>query len=64
MIDTELQTRTPAEVGRGASMCLTHQTTEKDPGKESPLGARMAEAKEKDWPKRPTDHQLQEALGP
>ena len=42
-------------------MCLKHRTTERDPRQESPLGAQMGEAVEKDWPKRPSSHQLQEA---
>ena len=45
----------------GPSMCLTHQTTEKDPRQGSPLSAWMGKATGKDWPKRPSDHQLQEA---
>ena len=51
--------RTPA---RGCpSMCLMHGTTEKDPRQGSPLSAWMGVGTEKDWPKRPSDHQLQEA---
>ena len=42
-------------------MCLMHQTTEKDPSQGSPLSAQMGGAIEKDWPKRPSDRQLQEA---
>ena len=45
----------------GPSMCLMHQTTEKDPRQGSLLSAWMGEAKEEDWPKRPSDQQLQEA---
>ena len=41
-------------------MCLTRWTTEKDPRQGSPVSAWMGGAKEKDWPKRPSDHQLQE----
>ena len=41
-------------------MCLMHQTTEKDPSQGSPLSAQMGGAIEKDWPKRPSNHQLQE----
>ena len=40
---------------------LEHQTTEKDPRQESTLSAWTGRATEKDWPKRPSDHQLQEA---
>ena len=40
---------------------LTRGTTEKDPRQGSPLSAWMGRATEKDWPKRPSDHQLQEA---
>ena len=39
---------------------LRHQTTEKDPGQGSPLSAWMGRAIEKDWPKKPSDCQLQE----
>ena len=39
-------------------MCLTRGTTEKDPRQGSPL---RGEAMGKDWPKIPSDHQLQEA---
>ena len=42
-------------------MCLTWQTTEKDPRQGIPLSAWTGGAMEKDWPKRPSDHQLQEA---
>ena len=42
-------------------MCLMHRTTEKDPRQVSPLSAQMGRATERDWPKRPSDHQLQEA---
>ena len=45
----------------GPSMFLTPQTTEKDPRQGSPLRTWMGGATEKDWPKRPSDHQLQEA---
>ena len=57
-----LQSRTPAGGGRGgASMWPTRQTTEKEPRQGSPLSAWMGGATEKDWPKRPSDRQLQEA---
>ena len=46
---------------RGPSMCLTCQTTEKDPRQASPLSAWMGGATEKDWPRRLSDSQLQEA---
>ena len=62
---TELQSRTPprcrTRVGPqpGApSMC---RTTQKDPRQGNPLNAWMSGATEKDWPKRPSDRQLQEA---
>ena len=55
----ELQSRTPAR--EFPSMCLTHQTTEKNPRQRSPLSAWTGRAKEKDCPKRPSDCQLQEA---
>ena len=42
-------------------MCLTHQTTEKDPRQGSPLSAWPGGATEIGWPKRPFDCQLQEA---
>ena len=42
-------------------MCLRHQTTQKDPRLESPLRAWRGGAMEKDWPKRASDRQLQEA---
>ena len=73
---TELQSRTPPKVllsvtdawnyeqdpNQGAPFkCLSCQTTEKDPRQEIPLSACMGRAMEKDWPKRPSDHQLQEA---
>ena len=38
-----------------------HGTAEKDPRQESPLSAWTGMAMEKDRPKRPSDHQLQEA---
>ena len=41
-------------------MCLMCQTTEKDPRQESSLSTWTGGATEKDWPKRPSDHQLQE----
>ena len=41
-------------------MCLTCLTTEKDPRQESPLSAWMGGATEKDWPRRPSDCQLQD----
>ena len=71
---TELQSRTPPRVPLsvtdvpiygvgpqpgGPSMCLTHRTTEKDPRQGSP--AWTGGATGKDWPKRLSDHQLQEA---
>ena len=46
---------------RGPSMCLMHQTTEKDRRQGSPLSAWTGRATEKNWPKRPSDRQLQEA---
>ena len=55
---TDLYCRTP---GGGPSMCLMHWTTEKDPRQGSPLSAWMGGAMEKNWPKRPSDGQLQEA---
>ena len=63
----DLQSRTPA---RGApSMCLTRGTTEKDPRQGNPPSAWVGGATERDWPKRPSDRQLQEVwkktlLGP
>ena len=39
-------------------MCLTNQATEKDPRQGT---AWMGRAMEKEWPKRPYEHQLQEA---
>ena len=42
-------------------MCPKHRTTEEDPRPGSPLSAWMGGAAEKDWPKRPSDCQLQEA---
>ena len=42
-------------------MCLMYQTTEKDSRQGSPLSARMGRAIEKDWPKRPSNRQIQEA---
>ena len=45
----------------GPFNCLTLQSTEKDPRQGSPLSAWMGRATEKYWPKRPSDHQLQEA---
>ena len=41
-------------------MCLTRRTAERDPRQGSPIGAWMGGATEKDWPKRPSDRQLQE----
>ena len=55
---TGLQSWTPAG---GPSMCLMHWKTEKDPRQESPLSAWTGGATKKDWPKRPSDRQLQEA---
>ena len=46
---------------RVLSMCLTCRTTEKDPRQGSLLSAWTDRAMEKDWPKRPSDHQIQEA---
>ena len=43
------------------SMCLTRWTTEKNPRQGSPLSDWTGGAMERDWPKRPSDHQLQEA---
>ena len=43
----------------GPSMCLTHQTTEKGARQGSPLRACTGGAMERDWPKRPSDRQLQ-----
>ena len=40
---------------------LMSQTTEKDPKQRSPLNTWTGGAMEKDWPKGPSDHQLQEA---
>ena len=42
-------------------MCLMRQTIEKDLRQGSSLSTWMGGATEKDWPKRPSDHQLQEA---
>ena len=42
-------------------MCLMHQTRGKEPRQGSPLRAWMDGAREKDWPKRPSGSQLQEA---
>ena len=42
-------------------MCLMCWTTEKDPRWGIPLSAWTGSATEKDWPKRPSDCQLQEA---
>ena len=42
-------------------MCLTCQKTEKDPIQGIPLSVWMGRAMEKDWPKKPSGHQLQEA---
>ena len=41
-------------------MCLMHPTAEMDPSQGSPLSTWMGKATEKDWPKRLSDHQLQE----
>ena len=38
-----------------------HLSTEKDPKQGSPLSVCTGRATEKDWPKRPSDRQLQEA---
>ena len=45
----------------GPPMCLMCWTTEKDLRQGSPLSAWRGGATEKDWPKRPSDRQLQEA---
>ena len=42
-------------------MCLTRQRTEKEPREGSPVSDWTGRATEKDWPKRPSDGQLQEA---
>ena len=42
-------------------MCLRHPTTKKDPRQGSLLSAWTGRTMEKDWPKRPSDRQLQEA---
>ena len=42
-------------------MCLMCQMMKKDPRQGSPLSTRIGRPMEKDWPKRPSDHQLQEA---
>ena len=42
-------------------MCLVGRTTEKEPRKEALLSVWTGRAAEKDWPKRPSDCQLQEA---
>ena len=42
-------------------MCRMRWTTEKDPRQGSPLSAWMGGTKVKDWPKRPSNNQLQEA---
>ena len=55
---SDLQSRTP---GGGLPMCLMHQTTERDPRQGSPLSAWTDRVMEKDWPKRPSNRQLQEA---
>ena len=44
----------------GPSMCLMRRTIEKDPRQGSPLSAWTGRTTEKDWPKRPSDRQLQE----
>ena len=44
----------------GPSMCLICGTTERDPRQGSPLSAWTGGAMEKDWLKRPSDHQVQE----
>ena len=54
----ELQSKTP---GWGGPMCLMRWTAEKDPRQGSPLSAWRGGATEKDWPKRPSEGQLQEA---
>ena len=51
----------PQPGGGGATMCLTCKTTKKDPRQGSPLSARTGRSMEKDWSKRPSDHQLPEA---
>ena len=43
-------------------MCLMCQTKEKDHRQGRPLSAKTGGGIEKDWPKRPSDHQLQEVL--
>ena len=45
----------------GPFMCWMHRTTEKDTRQGSPLSAWTGGATQKDWPKRPSDRQLQEA---
>ena len=40
--------------------CLKHRSTEEDPRHGSPLSASMGGVMGKDWPKRPSDRQLQE----
>ena len=42
-------------------MWLMLRTTEKDPRQGSPISAWTGRVTEKDWPKRPSDHQLQES---
>ena len=44
-------------------MYLMCQTTEKDSRQGNSLSACMGGVMEKDWPKRPSDHQLQEGRG-
>ena len=46
---------------RGPSMWLRHQTAKKDPRQGSLLSALTRGSMEKDWPKKPSDHQLKEA---
>ena len=74
---TELQSRTPPRVpfwvpdaliyrvgpqsGKATSICLMGTTTEKDPRQGIPISSWKGGATEKDWPKRPSDRQLQEA---
>ena len=47
---------------QGAPLSAWRAEQEKDSRQGSPLSAWRGRAMEKDWPKRPSDHQLQEAL--
>ena len=71
---TELQSRTPARCpceyltnlqggppARGLLYVPDGWTVEKDPRRGNSLNAWMGGATEKDWPRRPSDRQLQEA---